>query len=82
MNKSELLQQVYTRGTWNRTPDHHVVFTYQSVPRQGGGRKRMQYMMDGPGPGDIAFNVWPVPVNAIKYHVKDKCPGARHYFRQ
>jgi hypothetical protein len=35
VNKSELLQQVYTRGTWNRTPDHHMVFTYQVVPRQG-----------------------------------------------
>lgn len=65
MNKSELLHQVYTRGTWNRTPDHHVVFTYQAVPRQGGGRKRMKYLTDGPGPGDTAFNVWPAPVNAI-----------------
>jgi hypothetical protein len=42
MNKSDLLQQVYTRGTWDRTPDHHAVFTYQVVPRQGGGRKRMK----------------------------------------
>ena len=42
-----------------------MVFTYQAAPRQGGGRKRMQYLMDGSGPGDAAFNVWPVPVNAI-----------------
>ena len=65
MNNTELLHQVYTRGTWNRTPDHHVVFTYQAVPRQGGGRKRMKYSMDGSGPGCTAFNVWPAPVNAI-----------------
>ena len=25
----------------------------------------MQYLTDGPGPVDTAFNVWPVPVNAI-----------------
>ena len=65
MSKTEILQQVYTRGAWNRTPDHHVVFTYQAVPRQGGGRKRMRYLTDGSGPGDTAFNVWTVPVNAI-----------------
>ena len=65
MNKTELLQQVYTRGTWNRTPDHHLVFTYQVVPRQGGGRKRMKYLTDGAGPGDTAFNVWPVPVTTV-----------------
>ena len=47
------------------TPDYHVVFTYQAVPRQGGGRKRMQYLTDGPGPGDTGFNMWPLPVNAI-----------------
>ena len=64
-DKSELLQQVYARGTWNRTPDHHVVLTYQSVPRQGGCRKRTQYLKDGSDPGDTAFNVWPVPVKAI-----------------
>ena len=43
MNKTDILKQIYTRATWNRTPDHHVVFTYQSVPRQGEGRKRMKY---------------------------------------
>ena len=65
MNKTDILQQVYTRGTWNRTPDQHVVFTYQVVPRQGGRRKRIKYLTDGSGPGDTAFNVWPAPVNAI-----------------
>ena len=82
MNKSELLQQVYTRGTWNRTPDHHVVFTYQAVPRQGGGRKRMKYLVDGPGPGDIAFNCLASACQRNQYHVKRNRPGARHYFRE
>ena len=65
MNKAELLQQVYTRGAWNRTPDHHVVFTYQAVPRQSTGRKRMKYLSDGTSLGDTAFNVWPVPVICV-----------------
>ena len=65
MNKAELLQQVYTRGAWNRTPDHHVVFTYQAVPRQSTGRKRMKYLSDGTSLGDTAFNVWPVPVISV-----------------
>ena len=42
-----------------------MVFTYQVVPRQGGGRKRMKYLTDGAGPGDTAFNVWPVPVTTV-----------------
>ena len=42
-----------------------MVFTYQVVPRQGRGRKRTKYLADGSGPGDTAFNVWPVLVNAI-----------------
>ena len=65
MNKTELLQQVYTRGTWNGAPDHHLVFTYQVVARQGGGRKRMHHLTDGAGPGDTAFNVWPVLVTTV-----------------
>ena len=46
MNSTELMQQVYTRGFWNRTPDHHVVFTYQATPKQSAGRKRMKYLME------------------------------------
>ena len=65
MNKSELLQQVYTRGTWSRTPDHHLAFTYQAAPRHDRGRKRMKYLMDGPNHGDAAFNVWPAPMIPI-----------------
>ena len=65
INKTDLLQHVYTRGTWNRTPDHHLVFTFQVVPRHGGSRKRMRYLTDGTSPGDTAFNVWPVPVTAV-----------------
>ena len=64
-NKAALLQQVYTRGVWNRTPDHHLVFTYQAVPRNSTGRKRMRYLSDGAAFGDTAFNVWPVPLVAI-----------------
>ena len=43
MKKAEFLQQVYTRGAWSRTPDHHLVFTYQAMPRHSTGRKRMKH---------------------------------------
>ena len=33
--------------------------------KAGRGSQRMKYLTDGSGPGDMAFNVWPVPVNAI-----------------
>jgi hypothetical protein len=62
INKAELLQQVYSRGAWHRTPDHHLVFTYQAAPRHGQTRKRMKFLTDGSTPGDTAFNVWPVPL--------------------
>ena len=65
MSKAELLQQVYTHGAWNRTPDHHMVFTYQAVPRQGRRRKRMSYLNGGHCPGDTAFNVWLVCLTPI-----------------
>jgi hypothetical protein len=42
-----------------------MVFTYQVVPRHGGGRKGRKYLTDGANPRDTAFNVWPVPVTAV-----------------
>jgi len=30
----------------------------------------MKYLTDGPGPGDTAFNMWPVLVNAIAHMPK------------
>ena len=60
VNKAELLAQVYSRGAWQRTPDHHLVFTFQAAARHGQTRKRMKYLTDGAVPGDTAFNVWPV----------------------
>ena len=62
-NKQSLLQHVYTRGVWSRTPDHNLVFTYQTMPRNATGRKRMQYLSEPGGVfGDTAFNSWPVPM--------------------
>ena len=61
-NKQSLLQQVYTRSVWSRTPDHHLVFTYQTMPRDSSGRKRMKYLQEGGNYGDTAFNCWPVPM--------------------
>ena len=61
-DKQSLLQQVYTRGVWSRTPDHHLVFTFQSMPRNSTGRKRMKYLNEGGMFGDTAFNSWPVPL--------------------
>ena len=62
LNRQSLLQQVYTRGVWSRTPDHHLVFTYQTMPRNSSGRKRMKYLQEGGMYGDTAFNSWPVPL--------------------
>ena len=84
MNKSELLQQVYTRGTWNRTPDHHVVFTYH-IPgcSKAGWGSQAHAVFDGRvqsrghGLQSVAS-----ACQRNQYHVKDKCPSARHYFRQ
>ena len=65
-NKQALLQNVYTRGVWGRTPDHNMVFTYQSMPRNSTGRKRMKYLSEPGGVfGDTAFNSWPVPMVAL-----------------
>ena len=62
-NKQSLLQHVYTRGIWSRTPDHNMVFTYQTLPRNSTGRKRMKYLSEPGGMfGDTAFNSWPVPM--------------------
>ena len=57
MNATELMQQVYTRGCWNRTADQHVVFTYQATPKQAAGRKRMKYLMENQIFADTYFNV-------------------------
>ena len=63
VNKQSLLQHVYTRGVWSRTPDHNMVFTYQALPRNTTGRKRMKYLSEAGGMfGDTAFNSWPVPM--------------------
>ena len=65
-NKQALLQNVYTRGVWSRAPDHNMVFTYQTVPRNSTGRKRMKYLSEPGGVfGDTAFNSWPVPMVAL-----------------
>ena len=32
INQRDLLPLVYTRGAWNATPDHHLLFPYQAVP--------------------------------------------------
>ena len=61
-NKHALLQQVYSRGVWARAPDHHLVFTFQTMPRNSTGRKRMKYLNEGGNFGDTAFNSWPVPL--------------------
>lgn len=76
MSQQELMQQLYTRGSWNRSPDHNLVFTFQAAPpSSGGGRKRMRYLSDAGGMGDTYFNVWPVPVlplaNMVKCTVKE-----------
>ena len=64
MQPGELLQQIYTRGCWNRFPENHMVFTFQANPQapQSAVRKKMKYLHDGGAPADTYFNVWPVPV--------------------
>lgn len=61
-NQTDLLSHIYTRGTWNRAPDHHIVFTYQATPQTSQGRKRMRYLKDNETMGDTYFNQWPVPM--------------------
>ncbi|MCP3883971.1 MAG: hypothetical protein GY700_00545, partial [Propionibacteriaceae bacterium] len=64
-DKAALIRQVYSRGLWNRSPDHNLVFTYQAVPRNTTGRKSMKYLNEGGASGDTAFNSWPVPFVSI-----------------
>ena len=62
--QEELLQQIYTRGCWNRCPENHMVFTYQASPQgpNAAPRKKMRYLSDGGVHADTYFNTWPVPV--------------------
>ena len=69
-NKQSLLQQVYTRRVWSRTPDHHLVFTFQSMPMNSTGRKRMKYLNVGGLFGDTSFNSWPVPLVLLAHMPK------------
>ena len=64
MQTGELLQQIYTRGCWNRSPEHHIVFTYQATPQAPNStqRKKMKYLSDAGAQADTYFNVWPVPL--------------------
>ena len=73
-NKQALLQNVYSRGIWSRSPDHHLVFTYQAMPRSSTGRKRMKYLNEGGMFGDTAFNSWPVPMVPIANMPKTTLP--------
>ena len=45
--KHALLEEVYSRRLLGRVPDHHLVFTYQTMPQDSNGRKRMQYVNEG-----------------------------------
>jgi hypothetical protein len=55
------LKNVYTKAVWVPAPDHHLVFSFQSMPRNSTGRKRMKYLSEGGLFGDTGFNSWPVP---------------------
>ena len=60
--QADLLSHIYTRGAWNRSPDHHLLFTYQANPQDCQGRKKMRYLKDNERAGDTYFNEWPVPM--------------------
>ena len=62
MAQEDVLTQVYARGAWNRVPEHHMLFTYQANPMEGGTRKRMRYLKEQTRMGDTFFNEWPVPM--------------------
>ena len=62
VSQDDVLSQVYTRGIWNRPPEHHFVFTYQANPSDSAQRKRMRYLKDNARMGDTFFNEWPVPM--------------------
>ena len=49
-------------GVWHKAPEHHLVFTFQTVPTTGHIRKKMRYLKDQDQPGDTYYNVWPVPM--------------------
>ena len=60
--QEDVLAQIYTRGAWNRPPEHHMLFTFQASPTDGSSRKRMRYLKDNTRMGDTFFNEWPVPM--------------------
>ena len=60
--QEDVLTQIYTRGAWNRPPEHHLLFTFQASPTDGAGRKRMRFLKENTRMGDTFFNEWPVPM--------------------
>jgi len=70
VSQEALLAHIYTRGAWNRTPGHHLVFTYQASPQECSGRKKMRYLKDHEKMGDTYFNDWPVPMYQLSQQSK------------
>ena len=62
VSQDDVLSQLYTRGAWNRSPDHHLLFTYQATPTENQGRKKMKFLKENVRVGDTYFNEWPVPM--------------------
>ena len=62
VSQEDMLSQMYARGLWNPSPEHHVLFTYQANPSEHSGRKRMRHLKDNTRCGDTFFNEWPVPM--------------------
>ena len=62
VSQEDMLHHMYTRGHWNPSPEHHVLFTYQANPSDNSGRKRMRHLKDNTRCGDTFFNEWPVPM--------------------
>ena len=62
INQQDLLHHVQARRAWHKPPEHHLVFTFQTVPTTGQVRKKMRYLKDQDQPGDTYYNVWPVPM--------------------
>ena len=57
VSQDDILSQIYTRGAWNRPPEHHMVFTYQAFPTESAGRKIMRYLKENMRMGDTIFSM-------------------------
>ena len=76
VSQEDVLAQIYTRGLWNRPPEHHLLFTYQANPTDYGGRQRMHYLKESTRVGDSFFNEWPVPM--FQPSQMPRCSQAEH----